>query len=368
MILISSIIIFSCRVAPALLLLLCLFVPTGTSFQSRTTTSGFRTGSRAFSSLLPDPSAFHQSQWNLLQKYQVGKWIGIQTGYDPVNEEVADYMYTQTSLIYDATSDSIIHTQSLVAQEIRSDCETCFDSDRVKTKQVGQYSLGKLRTRLCENGEVRGPGLTSRGVSCELILRHDDGRVRVLFAYTPFASPEDKGGVIFRLTDFVVVRERTSKRPLRADLNPDPLWHKVQAPADASSLYSGTRHSYANGLPVSEVMSGIPLPRLLNEYEDEFESRDVNDDGDGKDDDIYLRRVLEGRIIVESVREFPVESEARIRLSWQPPPSQSSSDSKSVVYAAEAAFYIPPSTGASGPIPVLASFSVDHLTEVDPLL
>lgn len=311
--------------------------------------------STSSSSLLPNPQAFHESQWNLLQKYQVGEWIGIQTGYDPMNEEVADYMYTQTSIKYDVTSDTIIHTQSIVAQEIRSDCETCFDSERVKTKQVGLYSLGKLRTRLCENGEVRGPGLTPRGISCELILRHEDGRVRVLFAYAPFMSGGDDQ-LFFRLTDFVVVRERTSKRPLRTDINPDPLWYKVKALND-SSMYTGVRHSYVNGFPMSETLSGLSsLPRLSSE--------NVEDSAHGSDDDdTHLRRILEGGIVIEAQREFPIESEARLRLTWEPQSVEASS--KSVIYAADAAFYVPLPTTSS--VPVLASFFVDHLTEVKQL-
>ena len=92
--------------------------------------------------------------------------MGIQTGYDPNNEEVADFMYCGEELI-ETGADEVVHTRSLVLGEIRADCEVCFDSERLKTKEVGRYSSMRLRSRLCEHVEVRGPGLTPRGLSTE---------------------------------------------------------------------------------------------------------------------------------------------------------------------------------------------------------
>ena len=64
-------------------------------------------------------------------------------------------------------AEEVIHTRSLVLGEIRADCEVCFDSERLKTREVGRYTSSRLRSRLCEHVEVRGPGLTPRGLSTE---------------------------------------------------------------------------------------------------------------------------------------------------------------------------------------------------------
>ena len=80
-------------------------------------------------------------------------------------------MYCEEELVAqtsgDANSPEIVHSRSLVLGEIRADCEVCYDSERLKTKEVGRYTIGKMRTRHCENVELRGPALTPRGLSME---------------------------------------------------------------------------------------------------------------------------------------------------------------------------------------------------------
>lgn len=96
-------------------------------------------------------------QWDLLTNYQLGLWKGIQTGYDPLNDDVADYMYTEVDLNYLSNDKKEIkHINSMVAGEIRADCEVCFDSERLKSKEIGIYTKGKLKSRLCYNSELRG--------------------------------------------------------------------------------------------------------------------------------------------------------------------------------------------------------------------
>lgn len=66
-------------------------------------------------------------QWKLYCDNQIGKWIGIQTGYDPFNDEVADYMYTQVETIGSCDDagklTSVQQVNSMVSGEIRADCE-----------------------------------------------------------------------------------------------------------------------------------------------------------------------------------------------------------------------------------------------------
>ena len=108
---------------------------------------GLRTISyRATTSLLyqmtgnTDPSiALQQKQFDMFSKNQIGKWIGVHTGYDPEDDMVADHMYVESLL--EKVEDGIKHYNSFVAGEIRTDCETCFDSERLRTKEVGTYQV-----------------------------------------------------------------------------------------------------------------------------------------------------------------------------------------------------------------------------------
>ena len=116
-----------------------------------------------------DLQKFQNYQYKCLEQ-QLGKWVGIQTGYAVDDIEVADYMYCEEELLshpLDNDLNEIIHTRSLVLGEIRADCEVCYDSERLKTKEIGRYQVGKMRSRHCENIELRGPALTPRGLSLE---------------------------------------------------------------------------------------------------------------------------------------------------------------------------------------------------------
>ena len=129
-------------------------------------------------------------------------------------DDVADYMYTENLLeILPDKNDEIKHIASFVAGEIRTDCEVCFDSERLRQKDLGIYSAGKLKGyRSCGNIELKGaylrvytyfltmmsiftsinffqlgPFPTPRGLSIEFTIRNkgEDNRVRVLVAYSP---------------------------------------------------------------------------------------------------------------------------------------------------------------------------------------
>lgn len=49
-----------------------------------------------------------------------------------------------------------VHMCDHMQSEIRTDCEVCFDSERVRSREMGVYSKGKLKSRFCSNAEVRG--------------------------------------------------------------------------------------------------------------------------------------------------------------------------------------------------------------------
>ena len=147
----------------------------------------------------------------------------MHTGYDTEELDVADHMYVESLL--EKTSEGIAHFNSFVVGEIRTDCETCFDSERVKTRKVGTYSPGKLslQYKTCACADLRGPSPTPRGMSMEITLREGESRVRVLLAHEPYQF-EDIGGIgqvpcTMLLRDIVIVRERLGERPL--ELSPE---------------------------------------------------------------------------------------------------------------------------------------------------
>lgn len=372
---------------------------------------------------------FHQSQWSLLNTHHLGNFIGIQTGYDPNNDEVADYMYSASTLtVENDTSNineqTITHSTSIVAAEIRSDCETCFDSERMKTKVVGKYNIGKLKSRFCENVEVRGPGITPRGLSVEVIFRHEDGRIKVLLAYQPTYSPSistltssdsssrqpSEPEIVLTLTDYVIVRERLNRRPLNTEINPDTMWLKPNPPyineyEQKVGKVSGKRHSFVNGLEHSDDITETDFQQLSLRTIQKTRTHSNTDftanhhltnsiDSDG-DDDIsdddednlksYFRRVLPGNVMIEASRwiqfeDFSkdIDTAARCRITWLPQLDGATvtgdegsggggDSSKKSIYGAEISFTCPnivsaPSDStAARPVPTLESFVVDTL-------
>ena len=276
---------------------------------------------------------FHKAQWDLYLKNHAGYWKGIQTGYDPENDEVADFMYTEVNLEKNEKNSEVTHTNSYVQGEIRSDCETCFDSERLKSKQVGVYSPGKLRSRLCGNVEIRGPGVTPNGLSTEIIFRHGDGRIRVLLAHSTIDFMEIEGmGVVpstFFLKDIVVVRERMNVRPYDLDVNPDPMWIPTPSTAFEGS-YQGQRQRFTTSGSVKSDPVSFPFLPLCVVTTDEVSDM-VNSNMEDNliihkepapafsdpSEDMY-RRVLKGGILVEAPWVISAEVEVRARVSWKP--------------------------------------------------
>lgn len=80
--------------------------------------------------------------------------------------------------------DIVDHTHTIVVGAKRSDCETCFDSMEQKTLPVSQYTPDNIlqKSRLAGVSMVNGPSIIKSGaMATELILRHGDGRIRVIF-------------------------------------------------------------------------------------------------------------------------------------------------------------------------------------------
>ena len=279
-----------------------------------------------------DIEVLKTKQFEQFSKNQVGKWIGVHTGYDPEELTVADHLYVESCL--EPTSEGgIRHTNSFVVGEIRTDCEVCFDSDRVKTREIGIYERDKMRmTKSCGVSDVRGPSPTPRGMSVEVMIRDEqDSRIRVLLAHSPVSFMDVKGmGQVpdqMLLTDIVIVRERIGSRPLELEdpPGPDRMWFKTPK-AHFEGQFTGVRECVGldGNLESSEIEGGICLPSV---YLDDKKYREKNeDDGDNKvvhymtndsEGNIY-QRVFPGGILVECPAIVKSGSAERIRVSWMP--------------------------------------------------
>lgn len=323
---------------------------------------------------------FHNAQWDLYLKHHAGYWKGIQTGYDPENAEVADYMYTEVNLEKNDANTEVRHTNSYVQGEIRSDCETCFDSERLKSKQVGVYSPGKLRSRLCGNVEIRGPGVTPNGLSTEIVFRHGDGRVRVMLAHSTIDFMEMDGlGVVpstFLLKDVVVVRERLNARPYDLDVNPDAMW--VPTPETAfEGSYDGERQRFTtSGMLKSDPVSFPFLPpcKVTEDEVDELLSSNLEDNliihkppapAFSEPADDMFRKVLKGGLFIEAPWIISADVEVRARVTWKPDESEKLYAAEIGIFMSSAEGFALPNGSARLAAPKLTDFFVDDVVRTD---
>ena len=256
-------------------------------------------------------------------------------------------MYCESNLEKNADGTEVKHINSLVLGEIRADCEVCFDSERLKSKEVGTYSLGKLKSRVCANVDIRGPGLTPRGISTELIFRHDDGRIRVLLAHSPidFVEVQGVGSVpsAYALRDIVIVRERLDKRPLKTDSNADIMWRPT-ADGTFAGPFTGSRQRFSTqGVVESEAVSFASLPACQvvsdevksaltgDKQQDDHKSSTGNSDSEIEGGEMYTR-IFDGGIMIEAPWIIAAGLEVRARVSWVPCAGTSSAPT---LYAAD---------------------------------
>jgi hypothetical protein len=143
------------------------------------------------SSRFHEPADDPTIQWDLFNKHHAkGSWKGVWTTYDYIGD-VMDETVASVDLNLKENDDGsavIDHTHTIVVGAKRSDCKTCFDSMEQKTLPVAQYTPDNVlqRSRLAGISMVNGPTILRSGaMATELILRHGDGRVRVVFNHAP---------------------------------------------------------------------------------------------------------------------------------------------------------------------------------------
>lgn len=127
-------------------------------------------------------------QWELFNKHHVkGSWKGVWTSYNYIGD-VIDETVASVDLNRREGENEIEHTHTIVVGAKKSDCETCFDSMEQRTLPVQKYAIDNIlqKSRLAGVSMVNGPSLLRSGaIATELILRHGDGRVRVIFNHAP---------------------------------------------------------------------------------------------------------------------------------------------------------------------------------------
>ena len=283
-------------------------------------------------------------QWTLFKENTVGYWKGLQAGYDPQDDEVEDYMYTEVTV---EGEDELTQRNGFVVGEIRADCEVCFDSERLRTKDAGVFRLGGMGNRkCCANVDVRGPAPTMRGMSVETGFRHGDGRVRVLLSYSPIDFDENQIPLAMGLMDVVITRERLNKRPLKLDEEEggwDVMWRETTEEdfdrlADPDQVLSVEMKQY---LPDDESRT-IPSPaQAFNSLEAKSDSRQHHHhDGDDdlclssttEEEQFVYRRAFPGGLLVESEAIVYPGVPTRIRLGHAPSPDQA------LLYSADLTF------------------------------
>lgn len=214
-----------------------------------TASSEYRLHASTVNDEVEDDSAI---QWELFNKHHAkGSWKGVWTTYDAIGDIIDE---TVASVDLNAKSDNLIeHTHTIVVGAKRSDCETCFDSMETKTLPVAQYTPENLRkSRFGAVSMINGPSLLRSGaMATELVLRHGDGRVRVIFQHAPVwergvepGSCPPQGLKIFRamvsreaLRSTAPTSETEAKSPPQEG---DPTFFRPVPPFNWHKKWSGT--------------------------------------------------------------------------------------------------------------------------------
>ena len=132
-------------------------------------------------------------QWELFNKHHAGRsWRGTWSTLDYMGDVIDE---TLASIKLKKDGDAVRQEHEMVVGGKVADCETCFDSFETQTLPVATYSEGQLyKQRLAAVSLVNGPRvLRSGSMTTELVLRHGDGRVRVIFYHAPaWKNKEDE--------------------------------------------------------------------------------------------------------------------------------------------------------------------------------
>lgn len=177
-----------------------------------------------------------QLQWSLFTDNHAvdGEWWGTWQTFNYMGD-LEDSTVAAVSLQLDSeNSKEVTQTHRVLTSSTQSDCKTCFSSSEVATIPVATYTpetLGR-RHRCAARGMAIGPSLLKSGaMSTELVLRHGDGRVRVVFQHAPVWERDVEPGSC-PPQGLKLFRAMVSREKLR-DVVPDNTEGEVQGPPSA---------------------------------------------------------------------------------------------------------------------------------------
>jgi len=177
-----------------------------------------------------------QLQWNLFTDNHAvdGEWWGTWQTFNYMGD-LEDSTVAAVSLQLDsADSNEVTQTHRILTSSTQSDCKTCFSSSEVATIPVATYTpetLGR-RHRCAARGMAIGPSLLKSGaMSTELVLRHGDGRVRVVFQHAPVWERDVEPGSC-PPQGLKLFRAMISREKLR-DVVPESTESEIQGPPSA---------------------------------------------------------------------------------------------------------------------------------------
>ena len=133
------------------------------------------------------------THWRRFLDLHAGEWRGRWSTLGP-DGTLLDEISAAQRLDVAANEDIATNTLIFVSQSVRSDCETCFDSEETKEMPAGSFSADRLPYHICGSGSAFGPRvLRSGAMSFEACVRHGDERVRLTAQFTPSSSDAAEG-------------------------------------------------------------------------------------------------------------------------------------------------------------------------------
>lgn len=174
-----------------------------------------------------------QAEWEVFRETCEGKWQAMWQTYNFIGD-VEDETSLRVEL--QGNEEELVLSHVFQVASIKSDCETCHDSEEERRMDVAKYSKGRIgRNYVVGDGFVNGPVVLRNGaMSTELALRYGDGRVRVSVQHAPVWLKGNEGqGPPDALKFFrcVVMREA-----LRTQA-PTPKGEKAQPPTAGNPVF-----------------------------------------------------------------------------------------------------------------------------------
>lgn len=136
------------------------------------------------------------THWRRFTDLHAGEWRGRWSTFGP-DGTLLDEISAAQRLEVAANEDIATNTLIFVSQSVRSDCETCFDSEETKEMPAGSFSADTLPYYISGQGSALGPRvLRSGAMSFEACVRHGDERVRLTAQFAPELSADGSGAPV----------------------------------------------------------------------------------------------------------------------------------------------------------------------------